>query len=173
MKVVLSMAVSLNGMVAREDGQEDWLPAVGWDDFLADVNRFGNFIMGRQTYELVQSLYPDHNFDDIDGVPKIIVTRNENYQASESYIVVHSPEDALEFLAKNNIETAMLIGGGKINSQFLKRNLVDEVWLTYSPHILGKGRPVIDPENLDIVLTLTSIEQRSLGRVHTKYSINK
>ncbi len=65
MKVVLTMAVSLNGLIAREDGQEDWLPSEGWDDFVNDVAKFKNFVMGRETYELVQNLYPDHNFDGI------------------------------------------------------------------------------------------------------------
>jgi dihydrofolate reductase len=98
MKVILSMAVSLNGMVAREDGQEDWLPSEGWDEFLADVEKFRNFIMGRETYELVQALYPDHNFDDVSIDAKIIVTRNDHYSAPETYKVVHTPQEALALL---------------------------------------------------------------------------
>ena len=38
MKVIMANAISLNGMIAREDGQEDWLPSEGWIDFLEDVN---------------------------------------------------------------------------------------------------------------------------------------
>jgi dihydrofolate reductase len=173
MKVILSMAVSLNGMVARENGQEDWLPVEGWNEFLVDVTKFNNFIMGRQTYELVQQLYPDHNFDDVDIDPKIIVTRNTDFQAPSSYTIVHSPQEALELLSSRNLDTALLVGGGKLNSQFLKEGLVDEVWLTYTPYILGKGRSFIDAEDLDIALTLLGYEKLSLGRIQTKYSVNK
>ncbi len=173
MEVILSMAVSLNGMVAREDGQEDWLPAAGWDDFLADVHSFGNFIMGRETYELVNQLYPDHNFNDITDSLKVIVTRNKDYKADSGYTVVHSPEEALKIVKDKGCETALLIGGGKINSHFLSQGLVDKVWLTYNPHILGKGRPFISPEDLDISLTLLESKQLSLGRIQAHYKVNK
>lgn len=173
MKVILSMAISLNGMIAREDGREDWLPAAGWDDFITDVSKFGNFIMGRQTYELVQSLYPDHNFDDLQGIPKIIVTSNKQLHASPDYTIVQSPHEALDFLNQNGVQTALLIGGGKLNAAFIKENLIDEIWLTYSPHILGKGRPLIDQSDIDIDLTSISFEQYSLGRIRAKYSVNK
>jgi riboflavin biosynthesis pyrimidine reductase len=68
---------------------------------------------------------------------------------------------------------ALLIGGGKLNSEFLKQGLVDQIWLTYTPHILGKGRPFIAPKDIDIQLTLMEHEQLSLGRLRAKYSVNK
>ncbi len=67
----------------------------------------------------------------------------------------------------------LLIGGGKLNSEFLLQNLVDEVWLTVTPHILGRGRPFINPEDLDIQLTLLSSEQLSLDRVRIKYATKR
>ncbi|MCA9325695.1 dihydrofolate reductase [Candidatus Saccharibacteria bacterium] len=173
MKVVLSASVSLNGMIAREDGQEDWLPKDGWDDFVSEVDTFQNFIMGRETYELVMKLYPDHNFDDVECGNKIIVTGNPDFQTPDGYTVVRSPEEALDIVRNLGIDTALVIGGGKLNSQFLSRELIDEVWLTYNPHILGKGRPVFVGNDLDLSLTLISSELRNLGRIHSKYSVNK
>lgn len=167
------MCVSLNGMIAREDGQEDWLPVEGWNEFVKDVGMSGNFIMGRETYELVQALYPDHNFNDVVASFKIIVTRNKNYAAPEGYRVAHSPGEALNILQSSGIDTAFLIGGGKLNSQFLAQGLVDQVWLTYNPHILGKGRSFISAEDLDIGLTLLECTQLSIGRLRAKYTVNK
>lgn len=76
--MVLSMCTSLNGVVAREDGQEDWLPSSGWDEFVVDATRFGNLVMGRETYELVTQLYPNYNFHDVDVPNKVIVTRTSS-----------------------------------------------------------------------------------------------
>ena len=50
MKVILAMAISPNGLIARENGEEDWLPSEGWDEFLIDAKAFKNIVMGRETY---------------------------------------------------------------------------------------------------------------------------
>src|SRR5688572_24389345 len=98
MKIVQSNAISLNGMIARENGDEDWLPSEGWDEFVEDVKKYGSFIMGRETYELVTKLYPNFNFDNVEATHKIIVTSQLNYRAPNGYIAVGSPEEAKEFL---------------------------------------------------------------------------
>lgn len=173
MKVVLSMAVSLNGMMARENGQEDWLPATGWDEFVEDARKFGNFVMGRETYELVQKLYPDHNFDDVELGNKVIVTRTSDYHAPQPYTVVHSPDEAVNYLQHENAEVLFLIGGGNLNSEFFARNLIDEVWLTFNPYILGKGRPFVAEYDLDISLNLIDSNQLPDGRIRVRYSVEK
>lgn len=48
MKVVLDMATSLNGFIARENGDEDWLPAAGWTDFANQAEQHKNIVMGRE-----------------------------------------------------------------------------------------------------------------------------
>jgi len=174
MKVVLAMSISLNGLVARENGEEDWLPSEGWDEFLTEVINFGNFIMGRETYELVTKLYPDYNFDNVTGSRKVIVSRNKAFVVKdEAYQIVHSPEEALSLLESSEMNSALLIGGGKLNSEFLIRGLVDEIWLTVNPFILGEGRPFIAPKNFDKELNLLSCEQITKDRLLVKYSVSK
>ncbi len=172
-KVVLSMCVSLNGFIAREDGQEDWLPSSGWDEFLIDAKAFGNIVMGRETYELVTELYSDFNFDNVDTKHKVVVSRNAEFVAPDPYSVVSSPKEALTFLREHGIENVLLIGGGKLNAEFLRLDMVDEIWLTIVPHILGKGRPVIGNSELDLPLTLMQCDQLSGGRFRAKYRMNR
>jgi len=173
MKVVLAMSISLNGLVARENGEEDWLPSEGWDEFLMEVKNFDNFVMGRETYELVTRLYPDYNFDKVTASKKVIVTRNKDFTASVSgYDIVHSPEEALSLLEASEMNSALLIGGGKLNSEFLTRGLVDEIWLTVNPFILGGGRPFVAPETFEKELKLQSCEQITKDRLLVKYSVS-
>jgi dihydrofolate reductase len=173
MKVTLAMSISPNGLVARENGEEDWLPSEGWDEFLADAKAFNNIVMGRETYEVVQKLYKDYNFDNVETGYKVIVTRNGKFKADSSYIVVLSPEEAIKFLEDKAVENILLIGGGKLNSQFIKQNLVDEIWLTINPYILGKGRPFIFPEEFDIPMNLIDHRALSKGRIKIKYKVTK
>jgi len=172
MNVIMANAISPNGLLAREDGNEDWLPSEGWQEFLADAKRFNNFVMGRETYERVQELYPDYNFDNVETGYKIIVTRNQDFQPPKGYIVVHSPQEALRFLEEKRIENALLVGGGKLNSQFLAQKLVNEIWITITPYIIGKGRPFIAPDDFDIRLDLFEHKELSGGRLLTKYHCN-
>lgn len=174
MKVVLAMSISLNGLVARENGEEDWLPSEGWDEFLVEAKNFDNFVMGRETYELVTKLYPDYNFDNVSASKKVIVTRSKNFIVpGNGYEIVHSPEEALSLLEASKMNSALLIGGGKLNSEFLTRGLVDEIWLTVNPFILGEGRPFVAPQKFDKELKLQSCKQITKDRLLVKYSIPK
>jgi dihydrofolate reductase len=171
MKIVQSNYTSLNGLLAREDGREDWLPDDGQLEFIENAKQYRNFIMGRETYELVMKLYPNNNFDDVDVPYKIIVTTNANYRAPESYTVAHSPEEAKAFLESRGIEVGLLVGGGRLNSSFYAKRLVDETWITVNPFILGMGRPVFAGAEFETALKLNDVIRLSKDRVQLKYSV--
>jgi len=173
MKVVISNSISANGFLARENGEEDWLPSEGWDEFLIDVDQFDNCVMGRKTYELVTELYPNYNFDNVSTRHKVIVTRNKNFRIPKGYTVVGGPEEAIRYLKERGIENTLVIGGGVLNSEFIKRKLVDEIWMTVTPYIIGKGRPVICQEDFDVKLSLISSDELSKGRIQIKYQVEK
>ena len=173
MKIVQRNAVSLNGMIAREDGEEDWLPSEGWDEFVADAKQYDNFIMGRETYELVMKLYPNYNFDSVDCGYKIIVTKNHDFIKPDGYIVVESPEAAIHILEQNGHKTGLLIGGGRLNSSFYAAGLIDEVWLTVCPTILGKGRSFISGQDVEVNLKLIDAIKLTKDRIQLRYAVIK
>ncbi|MBW3568733.1 dihydrofolate reductase family protein [Candidatus Parcubacteria bacterium] len=172
MKVILDMVISPNGFIARENGDEDWLPSDGWDDFVAEAKEHNNIVMGRETYEQVTEKYENENFDNVQVDHKLIVTRNNDSQTPKGYTLVHSPEEAIEFLEKVGVKTLFLIGGGILNSSFAKRKLVNQVQLTVTPYIIGKGRPFLAFDNFEFGMALLSVKQLSLGRVRLVYKVN-
>jgi dihydrofolate reductase len=171
MNVILDMAISPNGLIAREDGDEDWLSSDGWDDFVLEAKQHDNIVMGRETYEQVTRRYEDYNFDSIDCKFKVIVTRDNQFKAPNSYHVVYSPEEAIEFIKSKHLKTFFLIGGGKLNAEFLKRRLVNQIQLTLNPYIIGKGRSFIDSEEFDARLKLLSHQELSNGRLRVIYQV--
>lgn len=173
MKVILDMVISPNGFIARENGDEDWLPSDGWDDFVEEAKQYNNIVMGRETYEQVTAKYEDENFDNVDVEHKIIVTKNSTFTAPAGYTIVHDPDEAMAYLKKNGIKILFLIGGGVLNAAFAERKLIDQIQLTITPYIIGKGRPVLAPDDYELGLTLKSVKQLSIGRVRLVYKVNK
>ena len=173
MKVFLDMAISPNGLIAREDGDEDWLPSEGWDDFVVETKRFNNIVMGRETYEQVTKRYKDYNFDNVDCQFKVIVTRQPQFKAPPGYTVVHSPEEAISFLENQGIKELFLIGGGKLNSEFVKRNLVNQIQLTINPYIIGKGRPFLSPGEFELTVKVRNSKELTKGRVRLLYQVEQ
>lgn len=166
------MVISPNGFIARENGDEDWLPHEGWDDFVAEAIRHNNIVMGRETYELVTEKYADENFDTVPVDHKLIVTRSEGFEAPEGYVVVHSPAEAILYLERAGIQTLYLIGGGVLNSAFAKLGLINQIQLTVAPYIIGRGRPFLAFDDFEVGMTLLQVKQLSLGRVRLVYKVN-
>jgi dihydrofolate reductase len=172
MKVILDMVISPNGFIARENGDEDWLPSEGWDDFVTEAKQYDNIVMGRETYEQITAKYKDENFDDVDVAHKLIVTNNQEFRVPSNYTIVHSPEEAIEYLKKQGIKTLFLIGGGQLNASFAKRGLVNQIQLTVTPYIIGKGRPFLAFDDFEFGMTLIQTKRLSLGRVRLVYKVN-
>lgn len=173
MRIIQSNCISVDGCIARENGQEDWLPSEGWDEFLNDAARFSNFIMGRETYEVVNTLYQNYNFHNVSVLHKIIITTQPGFTAPSDYVVVHSPKEAIMHLMKNGLETGLLIGGGRLNSAFYHYGLVDETWLTITPYTLGQGRRVTNGIPLGVHLQLHDTIELTKGRLQLRYSVIK
>ena len=172
MKVILDMVISPNGFIARENGDEDWLPSNGWNDFVEEAKEYNNIVMGRETYEQVTKKYKDENFDNVQVDYKLIVTNNKDFQAPQGYTLVYSPEEAVGYLEKVGVNTLFLIGGGVLNAAFAKRNLVNQIQLTVTPYIIGKGRPFLAFDDFEFGMTLLDVKQLSLGRVRLVYKVN-
>ena len=172
MIVRMANTISPNGYIARLNGEEDWLSSDNWDDFLKEAKEFNNFVMGRETYELVMKLYKDHNFDNVDCKYKIVVS-SQDLKVDGDYTLVHSPQEAIDFLKTQGLKRLLLIGGGKLNSEFARLNLIDEVALTVAPHILGQGRPVLVQGGYEFELELVEVKQLTKDRVRLLYKTGK
>lgn len=173
MKTTLYMAISANGIIATESGNEDFLSHQNWEMFCDLAREFGNFIVGRKTYEAVKRWDDGYDFDDLVGVEKIIISKNKNLELDEGYILASSPNDALSKLSDKGFEKSLITGGANINSEFAKANLLDEVMLNVEPVLVGKGIPLFAPQDFEIKTKLVSVKQSESGIVTLKYVVLK
>lgn len=172
MKVILWMGMSLNGIIARENNEEDFISHDCWLAWLEALQEHGCLLFGRKTYEIVET-WPKQYFDDLKGIKVIVISSNKNYLVGESFELVDSPHAALEKLTKEGFKRVILTGGSTLNSSFAKDNLIDEVILNIEPVIIGKGIPVFNPDVFDLKLELAEMKKSRGKTIQLKYRVIK
>ncbi len=167
------MAISLNGMIASEAGNEDFLSHENWESFCLRAKEFGNFVVGRKTYEAVKTWNEGYSFDDLVGIEKVVMSQNKNFRLDEGYTLASSPQGALAALSDKGFDRMLVTGGADINSAFARMDLLDEVILNIESVIVGKGIPVFKSQDFELKLKLISEEKSSTGIITLRYSVLK
>ncbi|MBV6643463.1 MAG: dihydrofolate reductase [Cyclobacteriaceae bacterium] len=144
-KLVLYIATSIDGYIARPNGKVDWLE---YPDFMIEGEDFGyqkfiktidTTIMGGDTYKEVLGF----------GIPwpyadkKNYVFTRSNYPPMETVTFVG--ENIGQFVKELKAQPGKdiwLIGGGKINSIMIEENLIDEMIISVMPITIGEGIPM-------------------------------
>jgi dihydrofolate reductase len=170
-KVILYIAMSLDGYIAREDGSIDWLPAVdeagedyGYGEFIADVD---TVLMGRSTYEHILKLgaYP---YVDKHGV---VFSRSRAGEIGEHVsFTAEDPDDVLRSLREEEGKDIWLVGGGDLVSSFLDKGLIDEYCIFIVPVLLGRGITLFDGPFPETALTLQDTKHYRSGMTRLRYS---
>jgi dihydrofolate reductase len=165
MKVILFSAISINGMIADKDGKEDFLSDSHWRRVVSLIEEAGAVVMGGGTYRTLE--HWENNFDDLDGVEKVVVTQEG---VKEGYVSRENPRETIEFLEEKGYEKLVLVGGSKLTSSFLDEDLVDEIVLSIEPVIIPYGIPVCLIEK-EIELDKKKVEKRDDGIVEITYKV--
>jgi len=158
MKITLFMVMSSNGIIARKNGDEDFLNHDNWNSFSELVKQFQNFVIGRRTFEAVKKWNEGYNFDDFKDTIKVVVSNDQNYKLDKGYTLALNPKEALKILKENRFNKILIAGGSGLNSSFAKDNLIDEIILNIEPVIIGKGIPLFSSNDFDLNLKLVDVK---------------
>lgn len=178
-KVSVFIATSLDGYIARKNGEIDWLDTAnkmvpdgedcGYGSLMQAVDML---IIGRHSYEKVLSFgswpYGDtpvtvmsrHPITFSEGLPKTVQHSSEK------------PRDICERMSREGINHIYIDGGNTIQ-RFLAAGLVDELTITIIPVILGDGIPLFGPTTSDLSLMCVGAKAYEFGFVQLKYTIPK
>jgi len=137
-KIKLFIASSLDGYIAREDGNIDWLPQSGnsgYDEFYKTID---TVIMGRKTYEQILTFgkYP------YEGQKSYVFTKNTEIKKDGNIEFVFETEKLVKELLSSSGKDVWLVGGADLISTFLNFDLIDDIILSIIPIVLGKGIPL-------------------------------
>ena len=169
------IAISLDGFIARADGNIDWLlqrddPTEdhGYVSFIADKDII---VMGRGSYEKVLT-FDTWPYDR----PVLVLSKqladSPVPEALKGKVRFSSlaPKNAIEELAEQNVHR-VYVDGGQLVQSFLRDGLVADMVITTVPVLLGSGRALFGTLPHDIDLKLVSSRSFPSGLVQSTYQL--
>jgi dihydrofolate reductase len=174
-KVIVHIATSADGYIARSDGDLEWLtsrPApkgfYGMDAFMKSID---TKILGRKTYEV--SLRMGAKFDS--GSRAIVFSRHSSpADAPPGVEFVNEAIGAfVRRLREQPGKDIWLMGGGEIIASFLDEQAIDELVISVAPVFIGEGIPLIARSHRHVPLNLLSVERFDDGLVQLHYRMPK
>lgn len=134
-KLILFIASSLDGYIARSSGAVDWLftdQDYGYTNFLANID---TVLMGRKTYEQLQS-FGDYPYL---GMKGFVFSRQSNKSNANVEFVDRELTSFIGDLKIGTGKDIWLVGGSEIIQLCLQHGLIDEFIISIHPVILGGG----------------------------------
>jgi dihydrofolate reductase len=172
-KIIVHIATSADGYIARPDGTLDWLtdrPApkgfYGLPKFARTVDAK---IIGRKTFDFSVNMGARFNAGDTHYVfsrrpPPARVPPGVKF-VTES---IRSFAGRVREEAGKNI---WMMGGGEIIGSFLDEGAIDEFVITVVPVFIGEGVPLIAPRHRHVPLRLRSSDSFPDGVVQLHYAV--
>jgi len=167
-KVILNLAMSLDGYIEGPNGEYDWCftdQDYGMTEFLGNSDAI---FLGRKSYELLMSAGPE-----MFAALKMYVFSNTLTQVEGNSEIITEADfkQRVDEIRNQPGANIWLFGGAELVSAFITRNLINELFISVHPTILGAGKPLfIDiKERTDLILL--SSEQFSSGLIQLKYAL--
>lgn len=159
-KLVLYIASSLDGYIATNEHNLDWLFAVegeGDNGYSKFYDTIDTILIGRVTYDWI--IEHENGRFPYKGKECYVFSRTKK-EHDEHVTFIY--EDIVRFLIdlkSKNGKNIWLVGGGELLNSFIKEKLVDELIITVAPRLLGKGIPLFKSNDFQTSLTLKSINR--------------
>lgn len=173
-KIIVRIATSADGFIARKDGSYDWLdrpPVKGDYGLPAFFRSIDTILWGRNTYDMAME-----KFGDLSGGFGLKV---------KHYVPTHripdAPPEGVEFISEPIKKFARrlrarrgkdiwIMGGGGIIAAFLDAGEIDEFHISVIPVFIGEGIPLIAPARRTAKLKLIRTKRFSDGVVQLRFA---
>jgi dihydrofolate reductase len=143
-KIILYIAQSIDGQIARKNGSVDWLNQYGnpqdygMNEFMSQI---GTIVWGSKTYE--QTLgFGDWMFEP--RITSYVMTKRTDLTLvnDNTFLYNGSADDLAQKIKAECDEDIWLMGGAQVITQFQNEGLIDELRLFIMPEIIGDGIPL-------------------------------
>ena len=171
MKASVFVGTSLDGFIARANGDLDFLPPGGgephgYDEFMATVEAL---VIGRKTFDTVLA------FDrwPYGEKPVFVLSTRALAPAPPGAVVERmwgAPAEIVPQLAARGIQHIYVDGGVTIQ-RFLRAGLIQRLIVTRVPVLIGTGIPLFGPVERDIKLMHVATRQYASGLVQSEYVV--
>jgi len=172
MTVSVFVGTSVDGFIARPNGDLDWLPAGGgephgYDEFIASVDAI---VIGRKTFETVLAFatWPYSG-------KRVVVLSSRPLDMSAAKGVVEQmggpPAEIVSRLADSGARH-LYVDGGITVQRFLRAGLVQRLIITRVPVLIGDGIPLFGSLPGDVRLRHVATRHYPSGLVQSEYDVD-
>lgn len=174
MTVSVFVGASVDGFIARLNGDLDWLPAGGgephgYDEFIAGVDAI---VIGRKTFEKVLSFeawpYGDKRVVVLSSGPVDLSAAAARGAVVER--MAGPPAEIVAHLAASGAHH-LYVDGGVTIQRFLRAGLVQRLIVTRVPVLIGDGIPLFGGLRRDIRLHHVATRHYPSGLVQSEYHV--
>lgn len=169
-KVILYIAMSLDGYIAKLNDDISFLSMVeqegedyGYSAFTATVDAV---ILGRRTYDKVLSMGIDFPHADKDTY---VITRTSQATVGSVKFYTGSIPNLVTLLKSKPGKNIFVDGGALVANELLRYNLIDELYISIIPTLLGDGISLFKSGRPETQLKLVSAKSFDKGLVQLHY----
>ena len=165
------IGVSVDGFIARPNGDLDFLPEGGgephgYDEFMAGID---TLVIGRRTYETVVA-YPQWPYGD----KRVVVLSSQRLDFSRARGKAEQMSgDPVKIAAKlaSTGTRNVYVDGGVTIKRFLRAGLIQRLIITRVPVLIGQGIPLFGALPHDVPLRHVGTQAYKSGLVKTEYEV--
>ena len=176
-RIILDLAVSLDGFIEGPHGEIDWCimdADMGFNEFLNDID---TILYGRKSYDLWGQYTPGNEASDMEREIWELVHSKKKYVFSKSLtkidnkvmVISDNISEEVDKIKKEPGKGIWLYGGASLITTFIDLGLVDEYRLSVHPVILGAGKPLFIDIKQRLGLKLVDTRTFSSGVVQLCY----
>jgi len=169
-KVVLYIAMSVDGFIAKQNDDIDFLSLVekggedyGYSDFVDSIDAI---LIGRKTYDRILAM--GHQYPHRDKEVYIISRTSQLKNGTFNYYT-GSLKGLIAELRSKHGKNIYCDGGAEIVNELLKEDLIDEFVISIIPILLGEGLVLFKNGNAERSLKLISATHFEKGLVQVHY----
>lgn len=169
-KVILGLAVSLDGYIEGPNGEYDWCftdQDYGMTDF---YKRIDSMFIGRKSYELMLTM-GEEAMPDMPKLKEYVFSTTLDEVKPEAVLIKGDIETEVKRIKDEPGKDIWLFGGAELTTSVMNLGLVDEFWLSVHPIILGRGKLLFNNIKDRIPLTLIDTKTYSTGLVSLTYAL--
>jgi dihydrofolate reductase len=173
-KLILGLAITLDGYIEGPNGEYDWCftdQDYGLNEFF---ERIDAIFIGRKSYEMMQQQSNSSNVEAIPGMPALTeYVFSKTLTSVKEGAVLISGDSMAEARRIKNLpgKDIWLFGGASLYDALMKEGLVDELWMSVHPILLGTGKRLFQEQSSRRQLTLLDSKTYETGLVSVRYSI--
>jgi dihydrofolate reductase len=170
-KIILGLAVSLDGFIEGPNGEYDWCftdQDYGMNDFF---KRIDSVFIGRKSYEM--SLGMEGGSDWMPKMKEYVFSNSLSTVKKDAILVRGDIKAEVEKIKKEPGKDIWLFGGASLTASLMNLGLTDELWLSVHPILLGKGKPLFREIERRVHLKLIESKSYDTGLVSLKYEMKR